>query len=121
MKKISILTIAAMLASGAASAEMIESETMTVYVNNVPYSVMEIEDIKTLNDNSMVVGRGYITKHMGDETYVFQDRTGTMMVEIDDEVWNGQYITPTDMVLISGEVDRDGNEITIEIDGIQKM
>ena len=47
----------------------------------------------------------------------FKDATGEIIIEIDDEDWNGNKVTPEDIIVINGEVDKDVNETTkIDVD-----
>ena len=39
------------------------------------------------------------------EEYVFQDATGKIVIEIDDELFHGRTVTPENVVRIWGEVD----------------
>ena len=82
-------------------------------------AVMTIEQVQGLGDDAPVILEGMITQAVGDEKYTFQDPTGaTIIVEIDDEDWNGLRPNPKDMVIITGELDRDGNIIEIDVDTI---
>lgn len=82
-------------------------------------AVMTIEQVQSLGDDAPVILEGMITQAVGDEKYTFQDPTGaTIIVEIDDEDWNGLKPNPKDMVIITGELDRDGNIIEIDVDTI---
>jgi len=82
-------------------------------------AVMTIEQVQGLGDDAPVILEGMITQAVGDEKYTFQDPTGaTIIVEIDDENWNGLKPNPKDMVIITGELDRDGNIIEIDVDTI---
>ena len=87
---------------------------------NMPQmAVMTVEQVQTLGDDMPVVMEGMITQAMGDEKYTFQDSAGnTIIVEIDDEDWNGLKPNPTAMVVITGETDRDDNTIEIDVDTI---
>ena len=52
----------------------------------------------------------------------FQDQTGTIKIEIDDEDWNGVTVGKDDVVQIQGEVDKSWTKPTkIEVDFIQKV
>ncbi|KRW61189.1 YgiW/YdeI family stress tolerance OB fold protein [Pseudomonas sp. TTU2014-080ASC] len=67
-------------------------------------------------DDTPVVLQGQITKRLNDEMYQFKDATGTIEVEIDDELWPAQAVSETATVRLTGEVDRDlvGREIDVE-------
>ena len=58
-------------------------------------------------DDTMVVLSGRIINSLGDEKYTFKDNTGEIIVEIDDDEWNGVKVTPDNIVEITGEVDKE--------------
>ncbi|MBQ0013150.1 MAG: NirD/YgiW/YdeI family stress tolerance protein [Proteobacteria bacterium] len=118
MKKISMIAVAAALMSGAAVAgQMMHNNN----VKSAP-SVMMVEDIEMLNDDSRIVAQGYLVQNMGNDIYVFQDAMGDkIMVDIDDDAWGEVMVGPNDMVMIMGELDKNGNDIQIDVDTIKKM
>ena len=68
-------------------------------------------------DDSKVQIKGYVVKALGDENYQFRDATGTITVEIDDELWQGKAVSAKTLVTIQGEVDVDYTpRKTVEID-----
>ncbi len=95
-----------------------------MYYNNVKSapSVMMVEDIQMLNDDSRIVAQGYLVQNMGNDIYVFQDANGDkIMVDVDDDAWGEVMVGPNDMVMIMGEVDKNGNDIQIDVDTIKKI
>ena len=78
--------------------------------------------INNLPDDSYVTMQGKIIAKIGHEKYTFQDQTGTIKIEIDDEDWNGVTVGKDDVVQIQGEVDKSWTKPTkIEVDFIQKV
>lgn len=59
------------------------------------------------NDDQTVQLQGSIIEQVGDEKYIFADDTGEIRVEIDDELFRNQRITPDMTVAIYGEVEKD--------------
>lgn len=80
-----------------------------------------VGDVRSMRDDTPVVLRGRIVRSLGDERYLFQDTTGTVTVEIDREVWQGQSIGPEDTVEIEGEVDRDLFSVEVDVDRISRQ
>lgn len=76
---------------------------------------------KDLKDDSWVKLRGNITERLSDDRYVFRDASGTVNVEIDNKRWNGQTISPQDLVEIQGEVDKDWNSVEVDVKQIRKV
>ena len=64
---------------------------------------------------------GNIIERVSDDLYIFKDSSGTVNVDIDHKRWNGQTITPQDLVEIQGEVDKDWNSVEIDVKQIRKV
>ena len=119
MKKISMLAImCAATISGALATTNGTAMGGFVGGENV---VLTIQQAKSMKDDSKVLLEGSIVQKNGHEKYLFQDSTGTIMVEIDDDDWHGLVVSPTDTVRIYGEVDRGLFKTEIDVDLIQKM
>jgi uncharacterized protein (TIGR00156 family) len=71
-----------------------------------------VKDALQLRDDSIVVLQGRIVASLGDEKYTFQDATGSVMVEIDDDDWRGITVTPETTLEIVGELDKELFEAT---------
>ncbi|TCP93380.1 uncharacterized protein (TIGR00156 family) [Cricetibacter osteomyelitidis] len=73
-------------------------------------------------DDTYVTLDGVIIKQLKDDDYLFQDDTGSIKVEIDDDVWQGQNIGPHDKIRITGELDNDWNEkANIDVQRLQRI
>ena len=125
MKKISLLTILALapvcgaIAGPGMNNNMNNNRTMqNQSAQNQPtyWSVMEVV---SLPDKSPVTMRGRITKSMGDEVYVFEDSSGTIMLEIDEEDWNGKTVRVDDIVTVYGNVDKGSDYTEIDVTSIE--
>lgn len=66
-----------------------------------------VKQASALKDNSRVQLTGHVVKALGDEKYQFRDSTGTITVDIDDELWQGKALSATAVVTLLGEVDID--------------
>ena len=87
----------------------------------VDVNVITVEEAKNMNDDAYVILQGYITDRNGDEKYVFQDKTGSITVEIDDDDWDGVDVSPADLVEIQGEIDKGWAAVEIDVDTISKV
>ena len=116
MKKISMLALCAILPICSA---MAGSGSQKVVHQNAPvyWSVSEIVDMP---DNTAFVLLGRITKNMGNEIFVFEDASGTIMLQIDEEDWNGNTVRVDDVVTVYGHIDKNGNMTEVEVDSIVK-
>ena len=79
-----------------------------------------VREALTMRDDTHVILRGNIMRHLGKDRYLFQDATGTVTVEIDHDKWGGQTITPGDAVELYGEIDRDLFNVEVEVDRVVK-
>ncbi len=83
------------------------------------YKVVTVAEALQLADDTDVKVEGYLVRSLGDEKYEFQDDTGTMIVEIDDDDWDGVEVTPDVRVRIHGEIDKDRRKTELDADGIR--
>ena len=84
--------------------------------------ITTVQEVANLRDDSNVVLRGHIVNSIGDEKYTFADETGQIVVEIDDEDWQGINVTPNTAIEIFGEVDKGWFKKTkIEVDSVRMM
>lgn len=125
MKKISVLTVMGVMFSGVAIAAANDSGVpapdmnMGGFVGETVQTIVTVKDAQSMPDDTVLVLRGNIIKSLGDEKYTFQDETGTIVVEIDNDDWNGQTVAPTDTVTLYGEVDSGLFKTEIDVDRIQ--
>ncbi|EGU43381.1 hypothetical protein VII00023_16155 [Vibrio ichthyoenteri ATCC 700023] len=82
-------------------------------------SINSVSDALKANDDSFVILTGNITKSLGNELYLFSDKSGQIEIEIDDDNWMGVDVTPTDTVIIRGEVDSEWTTPQIDVDTIK--
>lgn len=86
-----------------------------------PMTTQSVKQALTLKDDSKVQLKGYIVKSVGDEKYQFRDNTGTITVDIDDELWMSKPISAKTAVTIIGEIDVDykpAKRIEVEVDQV---
>lgn len=81
-------------------------------------NTISVAEIQGMNDDTYVILQGNIKQSLGDDMYVFTDGTGSINIEIDEDDWNGQNVGPNDLVIVKGEIDKDGNVIEIDVDEI---
>lgn len=63
--------------------------------------------LKNPVDDEAVILKGKLTKQLKHDEYEFTDKTGTIVVEIDENVFAGRRIGPDTVIEIAGEVDTD--------------
>ena len=123
MKKLSVCAIMCVATICGARAAM--TETMVVSTpggfQGGDTTILTVDQVKGMGDDSKVWVEGMIVQKNGDEKYLFQDSTGSIIVEIDDDAWHGLVVGPTDTVRIFGEVDHGLFNTEIDIDYIEKV
>ncbi len=124
MKKISIMAAVCALVGGAAMAD---------FKPNTPQAPMgggfvggnetiaSVKQVKEMRDDVPVIVQGKILQRMGGDKYLFEDATDSITVEIDDEDWRGQTVTPNDTVKLYGEVDSGLFKTEIDVDYVEKL
>lgn len=78
-----------------------------------------VKEAIELAEDSQVVLEGNLIKQTEKEHYLFQDKSGEVMVEIDKEDFRKTTVTPNDTIKISGEVDKDWTETKIDVDHLE--
>ena len=79
-----------------------------------------VKEAKKLSDDRPVSLVGRIEKSLGGEKYLFKDDTDSVIIEIDNEDWQGLSVGANELVEIRGEVDRDFRKFKIDVDTIIK-
>jgi uncharacterized protein (TIGR00156 family) len=77
-----------------------------------------VEKARQRPDDSYVILRGQIVRHLGNDKYLFRDSSGEINLDVDRDKWMGQTVTPENTVVIHGEVDRDWNSLEIDVDSL---
>ena len=109
MKMMMNTVLAATLMGSIATAAVASNETVNQpVVNQAAFAqVTTVKQALGMKDDSNVQLKGYVVKAVGDEKYQFRDSTGSITVEVDDELWQGKPISAKTPVTIIGEVDID--------------
>ena len=102
MRKIFFLSVAMCFTATLAQAQFIDKGGF----KDPAAMTNTVAEVKQMKDNSHVVLEGKIEKRLKDEEFLFADSTGSITVEIDDDEWQGQTVTPQDTVEIKGKLDK---------------
>lgn len=84
-------------------------------------SVSKISQKNSWTDDQHIILEGTILRQVGKDDFVFKDSTGELIVEIDDDAWKGETITPDDRVRVYAEVDKSWKELEVEVYKIEKI
>lgn len=110
MKKIFILFVVLFASMNVALAKFITQPESV--------KIQKVSELQHLKDDQAVILKGNIIKQINEETYLFSDGTGTIVLDIDEDVWKGNDVTATDVVRIHGEFDKHllkDSEIDVDI------
>ena len=77
-----------------------------------------VSQAQQLPDNSPVVLQGTIVAADNTGTYILTDSTGSVNLEIDTDDLSHIDPSPNDIVIIQGEVDKNGNLTEIDVEDI---
>lgn len=82
---------------------------------------VNVSDLRDLPDDAPVILVGKIVQQIDDETFQFADATGTVLLDIDDDLWIGLTVSPDDTLRIYGELDKGYSKLEVEVKRIDKM
>ncbi|EOR03355.1 NirD/YgiW/YdeI family stress tolerance protein [Acinetobacter sp. ANC 3926] len=92
-----------------------------VLVQEAAKNVVTVSQVAKLADETGVTLTGQISKHLQSDHYEFKDSSGTISVEIDDDIWRQAGLKVGDHVRLVGEVDTHRYKPTdIEVIKIEK-
>lgn len=83
------------------------------------FLVKSVLDAGLFSDESPVILTGFILTSLGNELYTFEDLTGTILMEIKDEIWFGLRVDPTTKVIIRGVINYEFQEKLIEASSVR--
>ncbi|MBJ9984823.1 NirD/YgiW/YdeI family stress tolerance protein [Acinetobacter sp. S40] len=112
-----ILMAAALITTGYVSAQVPVNQSALA-----PTKISSVKQALSFKDDTPVKLKGQVVKSLGDEKYQFRDSTGTITIDVDDELWQGRAISPTTTVTLIGEVDIDHKplkRVEIDVDAVE--
>lgn len=84
-------------------------------------AVTPVSALKSVADDAYVTLEGRIEKQVRREHYIFRDSSGSIEVEIDDDVWRGIEVTPRDTVRLTAEIDQDWNGTEVDVKSVSRI
>ncbi|WGE42573.1 YgiW/YdeI family stress tolerance OB fold protein [Actinobacillus equuli] len=117
MKKLTVLSTLA-VATLLAACSQPTSQNQTFGANTA--SIVTVAQAKSSYDDSRVTLEGKILRQVDNDEYIFADSTGDIKVEIDDHVWNGLNVTPSDKIRIQGKLDKETFNSSIDVYTVEK-
>jgi uncharacterized protein (TIGR00156 family) len=93
-----------------------------IIIQEAASNQVKVAEVKNLKDETAVTLTGILVKHLNQEHYEFNDGTGLILLEIDDDLWKSAGIQAGDKVTAIGEVDKHRYKPTdIEVVKIEKV
>ena len=74
---------------------------------------------KNATTDTWVVLTGKITTHVGDNIYLFQDKTDEIRIKIDNAAWEGLSFNPSQQVSIKGKVIHAISGVRVDVSKIE--
>ena len=91
----------------------------TMSSTNTEKPVSQVSDVTNMPEDTTVYIQGYLIQNLGNEMYMFQDASGTIAIEIDDDLLASNTVAPNALVWIAAEVNKDGQVTSLEAEEIQ--
>jgi len=102
MKKILLTAIASLALLGS---NAVLAKPDAALLKEATKNVVTISKAKTLADEDGVTLTGTIVKHIAGDHFEFKDATGSIVIDIDDDLWKPLKLKAGDKVRVVGEVD----------------
>ncbi|MBK0065247.1 MULTISPECIES: NirD/YgiW/YdeI family stress tolerance protein [unclassified Acinetobacter] len=120
MKK--LILSASVLATVVLSSHTFAGKDDHVIIQEAAKNIATVQQVAKMKDETGVTLTGQITKHIKSDHYEFKDRSGTISLEIDDDIWRAAGLKVGDHVRVVGEVDTHRYKPTdIEVVKIEKI
>ncbi|RTR39558.1 NirD/YgiW/YdeI family stress tolerance protein [Shewanella canadensis] len=134
MKKLTLLLIVPTLLSANAFAEFTGSTAQSSQ-SSVPYTT--ITEFRAQTDISQSDGlfdmlitgakademefifQGNIVNQIDSDTYTFNDGTDSIMIDLDESLFNGRDVSPQDTVILYGEADYEEVGLYFDVDRLE--
>ncbi|MBF0785878.1 NirD/YgiW/YdeI family stress tolerance protein [Muribacter muris] len=85
----------------------------------LPSAITTVAQALKAQDDAPVQLTGYITRQIDNDEFMFKDNSGEIKIDVEDEAWQGQNITPKNKITIYGKVDKDWHN-SVDVYRIQK-
>lgn len=83
--------------------------------------IVSIERVKEMRGGEHIVLEGNIVERHGRDRYMFRDRSGSMVIKIDDKNWHGVKAGAKDLVRIYGKVEKRKSKTEVNVDHIERV
>lgn len=83
--------------------------------------IVNTKQVRAMLDDTYVTLRGYIVIQLSHEKFIFEDNSGSIKVEIDDDIQNITDFGKDILVEITGKVDKEYFGTEIEVKSIKRI
>ncbi|MDC4657188.1 NirD/YgiW/YdeI family stress tolerance protein [Acinetobacter baumannii] len=111
-----------LMTAGMATAGVVVANTPVNQAAITPATITTVKQALASKDNTPVKLHGQVVKSLGDEKYQFRDKSGSIIIDVDDELWQGRPVSANTNVTLIGEVDIDYKplkRVEIDVDQVQ--
>lgn len=90
-------------------------------------AVTDLQDTTAVNklaelpDGTPVSLLGNILRQTGEQSYLLRDKTGTVRLQIDQQVWQGQEVRPDELVSVRGRLVKVNGEQSVQVNKLNQM
>lgn len=79
-----------------------------------------IKHLSELRQGHWVTLEGYLLEKKSNDTYVFRDKSGKMLVKIPQGAWRERTFDSKDMIRLSGKVVKDGGKPSLNVERVDE-
>lgn len=91
-------------------------------IQSAEKNIVTVAQAKKLSDETPVLLNGTLLKHVNQDYYEFQDRSGIILLDLDDDLLRDANVKIGDPIRIWGEIDTHRYKPTdIEVEKIEKI
>lgn len=83
--------------------------------------VMDSASAERAAEDSPAVLEGVLIRQLTDDMYIFEDASGDIIVEIDDDLMKGHAVSPVSRVRLCGLVEKDGGITYVDVDTLEVL
>ncbi|QKJ85155.1 NirD/YgiW/YdeI family stress tolerance protein [Paramixta manurensis] len=84
-------------------------------------NAMTVAKLPGLSTGTWVSLKGNIIRQTNSDDYQLRDTTGTVLLQIDDQVWQGQEVKPDDLVTLNGTLIKHGNSRMVQVKQLRRL
>ncbi|MFB6348506.1 NirD/YgiW/YdeI family stress tolerance protein [Moraxella marmotae] len=108
------------IAASAFAIAVLTACTANAHPVSATSGISTVATAKAAHDDAHITVKGKLVRFLGNEKFELQDRTGTIVVDIDDDYYYNPQELVGKTVTIYGEVDKNfGKVVKIDADHIQ--